>query len=53
MNTNSFFSRGHVQEIFENVTSQIRALVNEQIDNVKSKEGTWPKVYLDINIFER
>ncbi|KAF2675108.1 hypothetical protein BT63DRAFT_420337 [Microthyrium microscopicum] len=36
-------SRGHVQEIFENVTSQIRALVNDQIRQIYEKEKKWPK----------
>lgn len=36
--------RGHVRQIFEEVISQIRVLVNEQIDAIEEKEGKLPKV---------
>ncbi|KAF2193120.1 actin-like ATPase domain-containing protein [Zopfia rhizophila CBS 207.26] len=44
-------SKGHVGEIFENVTSQIRALVNDQIRRVKEKEGKWPKAVILVGGF--
>lgn len=35
--------RGHVRQIFEEIISQIRVLVNEQIDAIEEKEGKSPK----------
>jgi hypothetical protein len=43
--------RGHVGEIFENVTSQIRSLVNDQIKTVKEKEGKLPKAVVLVGGF--
>jgi len=36
--------RGHVREIFDNVVSQVRILVNDQISAIEAKEGRLPKV---------
>jgi urocanate hydratase len=42
-NLHSVYS-GYVQEIFDNVVSQVRRLVNDQITAVEEKEGYLPKV---------
>ncbi|KAJ4406589.1 hypothetical protein N0V91_004532 [Didymella pomorum] len=37
-------SQGHVREIFDNVVSQVRILVNDQISAIEAKEDRLPKV---------
>lgn len=40
--------RGHVKEIFDDVVSQIRSLVNAQISAIERKEGRLPKVCMPL-----
>lgn len=44
-------NRGHVSEIFENVISKVRSLVNDQVDAVAAKEGRLPKAIVLVGGF--
>ncbi|KAF2267197.1 hypothetical protein CC78DRAFT_541863 [Lojkania enalia] len=44
-------NKGHVREIFENVISKIRSLVNDQIDAVEEKERRLPKAVVLVGGF--
>lgn len=44
-------NQGHVRQIFEEVISQIRVLVNEQIDAIEEKEGKLPKAVVLVGGF--